>query len=91
MLLFACVLAQAAQSTCFDMFSRASQPAASTNASPGDVFEDDVADLYAETLISAQRAAKLLDKATKAGIKGISKKVRKTTGKIKPDPSQIIG
>jgi hypothetical protein len=63
------------------MFSRASLPASSSNADPEANFQDDVEDLYAENLISAQRVARLLDKATKAGIKHIPLKVRKTSGK----------
>ena len=35
----------------------------------------------AENLVSAQRTARLLDKATKAGIKEINPKIRKTIGK----------
>lgn len=63
------------------MFSRASQPASSSTARPEVTFQDDVADMYAESLISAQRAAKLLNKAANAGVKGISRKVRKLVGK----------
>jgi hypothetical protein len=63
------------------MFSRASQPSSSSNAVPSQEFQEDVEDLYADNLISGQRAARLLTKACKAGIKGISKKVRKTTGR----------
>ena len=64
------------------MFSRASLPASSSNADPEANFQDDVEDLYAENLISAQRVARLLDKATKAGIKRIPLKQRK-------EPSQV--
>ncbi len=57
------------------MFSRGSQPASSSNAPPEVDFQEDLEDLYADNVISAQRTAKLLHKASKAGIEGISKKV----------------
>ena len=63
------------------MFSRSSQPASSSTARPEVNFQGDVADLYAESLISAQRASKLLHKASEAGVRGISRKVRKSCGK----------
>lgn len=63
------------------MFSRNSQPASSSGAPAAQTFREDVEDLYAENVISAQRAAKLLDKASAAGIPGIPNKVRKTIGK----------
>lgn len=63
------------------MFSRASQPSSSSHVPPEVAFEDDVADLYAENLVSAQRVSKLLDKATKAGVKNINAKVKRTIGK----------
>ena len=66
------------------MFSRNSQPPSSSNAPPWQVFQEDVEDLLAENLVSAQRTAKLLDKATKAGIPNINRRIRKTVGKTKP-------
>ena len=63
------------------MFSRNSQPASSSNAPPEQVFQEDVEDLLAENLVSGQRIAKLLDKASKAGIKNITPKIRRTVGK----------
>ena len=63
------------------MFSRNSQPPSSSNAPPWQVFQEDVEDLLAENLVSAQRTAKLLDKATKAGIPNINRRIRKTVGK----------
>jgi hypothetical protein len=63
------------------MFSRNSQPASSSNCPPEQLFQEDVEDLYAENLVSGQRVAKLLDKASKAGIKSINPKIRKVTGK----------
>ena len=50
------------------MFSRNSQPSSSSGARPEDTFLEDVQDLHAENLLSAQRASKLLRKACKAGI-----------------------
>jgi len=63
------------------MFSRCSQTASGSNALPEDVFQDDITDMYGDGVLSAQRCSKLLHKATKAGVKGISKGVRKQTGK----------
>ena len=63
------------------MFSRNSQPASSSNCPPEQEFQEDVEDLYAENLVSGQRVAKLLDKASTAGIKNINPKIRKITGK----------
>ena len=63
------------------MFSRNSQPASSSQAPAWQTFQEDVEDLYAENLVSAQRTSKLLDKATKAGISQINPKIRKTIGK----------
>ncbi len=63
------------------MFSRNSQPASSSNAPASKEFQDDVEDLYAENTLSAQRASKLLAKASEAGIRGITSKVRRTIGK----------
>ena len=63
------------------MFSRASHPSSSSNAPPVQEFEDDVGDLFADNLVSGQRVAKLLSKAAKAGLKGLSKKVQKTSGR----------
>ena len=50
------------------MFSRNSQPSSSSHARTEDAFLDDVQDLHAENLLSAQRASKLLRKACNAGI-----------------------
>ena len=63
------------------MFSRNSQPSSSSAAPPWQAFQEDVEDLYAENLVSAQRISKVLDKATKAGISQINPKVRRTIGK----------
>ena len=63
------------------MFSRNSQPASSSNAPPEQTFIEDVEDLLGENLISAQRTARILFKASKAGIRGINKRIRKTIGK----------
>ena len=63
------------------MFSRNSQPASSSTTPASQVFQEDVEDLLAENLVSAQRTSRLLDKATKAGIKGINPKLRKTKGR----------
>ena len=63
------------------MFARASQPASSSNAPAEQDFLEDVEDLFAENLVSGQRTARLLKKASKAGIKGIKESLRKTTGK----------
>jgi len=62
------------------MFGRNSQPSASSFAEPGETFLEDVGDLYAENLVSAQRVQKLLQKATKAGVKNIPKRLRKSSG-----------
>ena len=56
------------------MFQRNAQPAVSQNAAPEVNFSNEVEDLVADNCISARRAAKLLHKATKAGVPGISKK-----------------
>ena len=50
------------------MFSRNSQPSSSTHARENDVFVEDVRDLHAENILSAQRASKLLQKACASGI-----------------------
>ena len=50
------------------MFQRSAQPSSSSHARADDTFVDDVADLHAENLLSAQRASKLLKKACNAGI-----------------------
>ena len=63
------------------MFSRNSQPASSSHAPPWEAFQEDVEDLCAENLVSAQRTARLLDKASKAGISQINPKIRRTIGK----------
>ena len=63
------------------MFQRNAQPSSSSTAPADAIFQDDVEDLLAENVISAQRASKLLHKAFKAGIKGISKKVRRFAGR----------
>ena len=63
------------------MFSRASQPSSSSNALPGQAFQDDAEDLFAENLVSGQRLSRLLDKASRAGIQGTPATVRKTIGK----------
>ena len=64
-----------------NMFSRNSQPASSSTAPAWQVFQEDAEDLYAENIVSAQRIAKLLGKASDAGIAGINPKVRRTIGK----------
>ena len=69
------------KSCTFEMFSRSTQPASSSNVPPEVEFQNDIEDMFAENLVSAQRIATVFDKATKAGIPGISKKVRKRTGK----------
>lgn len=63
------------------MFQRNAQPASSSTAAPQLNFTDDVEDLVAENLLSSQRAAKLLHKASKAGIQDISKKTRRFAGR----------
>ena len=63
------------------MFQRTAQPSSSSTAPAGLIFEEDVEHLIAENAISSQRGAKLLNKASRAGIKGISKKVRRSLGK----------
>ena len=63
------------------MFSRNSQPASSSNAPAWQAFQEDVEDLYSENLVSAQRIAKVFDKAAAAGIPEITPKIRKTIGK----------
>jgi hypothetical protein len=73
-----CVLAQADPGC---MFQRAQQPSSSSNARPEQELERDLTDLYADNLVSGQRITRLLDKATKAGVKGISKKIQKLGGK----------
>ena len=70
------------------MYSRNSQPASSSNAPAERTFVEDVEDLLGENLVSAQRTAKLLDKATKAGILGINRRIRKTTGRNQAVPFQ---
>jgi hypothetical protein len=63
------------------MFGRNAQPSSSSHALPEDTFVEDVGDLFAETLVSAQRVSKLLQKATKAGVKHIPKRLKKSCGK----------
>jgi hypothetical protein len=63
------------------MFQRKFQPAVSPNAVPEVSFANDVEDLVADNLVSAGRAARLLTKATRAGIKGISKKTMRLKNK----------
>lgn len=63
------------------MFQRAQQPGFSCHGLPVQDFEADATDLYADNLVSAQRITRLITKATKAGVKGISKKVQKTVGR----------
>ena len=63
------------------MFSRNSQPASSSNAPAERAFVEDVEDLLGENLVSAQRTAEILHKASKAGIRGINRRIRKTTGR----------
>jgi len=58
------------------MFHRGQQPASSSNAPPELDFMEDVEDLYADNFISAQRCQKVLEKAAKAGIKNIVKRVK---------------
>ena len=63
------------------MFGRSAHPSSSSNAAPEVELREDIEDLYADNLVSAQRVAKLLDKAHKAEVKGIKKQIRKTIGK----------
>jgi len=63
------------------MFQRAQQPSSSRSGLPGQDLERDLTDLYADSHVSAQRITRLITKATKAGVKGISKKVQKTVGR----------
>jgi len=63
------------------MFSRAAHPSSSSSARPEQEFQEDVEDLFSDNLVSAQRTARLLAKAAKAGVEGISKTVQRTTGK----------
>ena len=63
------------------MFQRASQPSSSSNALPEQDFEEDVEDLVADNLVSGERAARLLNKAAKAGLKGVGKCVGKLGGR----------
>ena len=65
----------------FKMFSRNSQPASSSNAPAARAFQRDIEDLLAENLVSACRTARILDKASKAGIRGIKRTLRKTFGR----------
>ena len=62
------------------MFSRSAHPSSSSHARAEDAFVDDVADLHAENLLSAQRASKLLKKALKAGI-NVPKQPTRGSGK----------
>ena len=62
------------------MFQRSQAPATSSATAPEVEFEDDVQDLYAENAISAARATILLEKAKKAGVKIITKAVKKAPG-----------
>ena len=62
------------------MFSRAAHPSSSSSALPHDAFIEDVEDLRAENILSGQRAAKLLAKASNAGIT-IPRRLRRTSGK----------
>ena len=63
------------------MFSRASQPSSSSSALPQQEFQDDVLDLFADNLVSGQRVARLLKKASKAGVEGISSRLQATSSK----------
>jgi hypothetical protein len=63
------------------MFHRNTQPSSSSHADPRAEFQDDAVDLVAEGLCGARRIARLLNKATKAGVKGINPKIRKAKGR----------
>ena len=63
------------------MFQRTLQPSSSSNGLPEQEFEEDLTDLYADNLVSGQRITRLLTKAAKAGVKGISKKMQKSVGR----------
>ena len=65
----------------FEMFSRNSQPASSSNAPASRAFQRDIEDLLAENLVSACRTARILDKASQAGIRGINRRIRKKFGR----------
>ena len=65
----------------FEMFSRNSQPASSSNAPAARAFQRDIEDLLAENLVSACRTARILDNAPKAGLRGIKRTLRKTFGR----------
>ena len=63
------------------MFQRAQQPSSSSHGLPEQNFERDLTDLFADNLVSGQRVSRLLNKASKAGVKGLNKKVLKTVGR----------
>jgi len=62
------------------MFQRNSQPSSSSHARENDEFIEDVQDLQAENLLSAQRASKLLKKAARAGV-GVPSRATRGKGK----------
>jgi len=58
------------------MFSKHRLPKTSDGEAPNVAFQEDVEDLYAENLISANRCQQLLGKAHKAGVKVLKKTVK---------------
>ena len=65
------------------MFSKNRLPRTSDVEAPHDALHEDLEDLYAENLISADRCQTLLDKAHKAGVKAL-KKTAKNSSKSHP-------
>ena len=65
------------------MFQRNQSAACSSATAPEVAFENDVRDIYAENAISAARATLLLDKAKRAGVKMMTKVMKKTPGVTK--------
>ena len=62
------------------MFQRKSNPDVLSTALPEQDFENDIEDLVADNVISSQRGARILRKATKAGLKSLSKKTQNLKG-----------
>ncbi len=63
------------------MFHRNTQPTSRSHADPSAEFQEDVVDLVSEGLCCGKRISRMLAKAHKAGVKGISPKIRKAGGK----------
>jgi len=59
------------------MFGRNRLPHTSNVEAPHDALQEDLEDLFAENLISANRCQTLLDKAHKAGVKALHKTAKR--------------